>query len=441
MKRINASEFVGPRAYFTNIDHRLLLQQHVTPQLRRAIERELKVLLLTKQTVVCAASHLKGRFAYELLRDNPILLDKAMLVPALRNDRADMAAVFADEMSPNPLRDEMLHFYGEHVQKVVGWDLVDNTSWFFDVTLHNLQDDQSVLRRNLTETDPQVIAEMIAIVQNTPQMGRGVYTQCAQLLTGNNQQVMLNFRDILYHMSGSRVVRCESHLPPATYLDFSHKDLANGDVSLDEASVFWKIFMEVAFESLQRPYLPVEILDLLSFEDIYHIRQPLHNSTFLHQYEQVLQQATRIRPTNDPLALVHDVDGIMQVRESLQQTFDAVFSHQRMPFLQRQVTHQGGREIAKSAVSIGLGLLGIIPNPVTAMLSLVGGIALEAPSLMVNLYQRVRNPVTPTTTETYVNTRRHTLQQVIQRIDVQQSTVLMDAANMITRALSEKMRF
>lgn len=65
MQCINASQFVGPRAYFTNIDHRLLGQQHVSLQLRRAVERELKVLLLTKQTVVCAASHLKGRFAYD----------------------------------------------------------------------------------------------------------------------------------------------------------------------------------------------------------------------------------------------------------------------------------------------------------------------------------------------------------------------------------------
>lgn len=440
MNRINASEFIGPRAYFTNIDHRLLAEQHVSLQLRRAVERELKVLLLTKQTVVCAASHLKGRFAYELLRDHPILLEKAMLVPALRNDRADIAAVFADDTQTNLLRDEMMHFYGERVHSVVGWDLVDNTSWFYDVTLHNLNDAHSVLRRNLTVTDPHVITAMIDIVRNTPQMGRGVYTQCAQLLMASDQQVMLNFRDILYHMSGSRVVHCESHLPPATYIDFSHKDLASGDVALDEASVFWKIFMEVAFESLHRPYLPIEILDLLTFEDIYHIRQPLHNSTFLQQYEQILQQATRVRPTNDPLALVHDVDAMMQVRESLQQTFDSVFAHQRMPFLQRQVKHTDGREMAKSAVSIGLGLLGIIPHPVTAMLSLVGGIAMEAPSLMVNLYQRVRNPVTATTAETYVNMRRHTLQQVIQRIDVQQSTVLMDAANMITRTLSEKMR-
>jgi hypothetical protein len=440
MQRINASQFVGPRAYFTNIDHRLLEQQHVSLQLRRAVERELKVLLLTKQTVVCAASHLKGRFAYDLVRANPVLLEKAMLVPALRNDRTNIADIFADDAQHNPLRDEMIQFYGERIHTVVGWDLVDNTSWFHTVTLHNLRDEQSVLRRNLTCSDEAIIAEMIAIVQNTPRMGRGVYDRCAALLSHQDRDVMLNFRDILYHMSGSRVIRCESHLPPATYIDFSHKDMAQGDVALDETSVFWKVFMEVAFESLQRPLLPVEMLDLLTFEDIYHIRQPLHNSVFLQQYEQILQQATRPRQQLDPLALVHDVDTMMQVREGLQHTFDAVFSHQRMPFVQRQVAHAGGQEIAKSAVSIGLGLVGMIPNPVTAMVSVVGGLALEAPSLFVNLYQRLRKPLTQATTEDYVTTRNQTLKQVVQRMDIQQSTVLIDAANLITRALSEKMR-
>lgn len=91
MQRISASDFVGPRAYFTHIDYRMLYQQHVPLRVHRAIERELKVLLLTKHTVVCAASHLKGHFAYQLIRDNPILLDKQLLVPALRNERSSIS--------------------------------------------------------------------------------------------------------------------------------------------------------------------------------------------------------------------------------------------------------------------------------------------------------------------------------------------------------------
>ena len=111
-------------------------------------------------------------------------------------------------------------------------------------------------------------------------MNRGVFGQCAQLLSGHDREVMLNFRDILYHISGARVVHCESNLPPANYIDFSHKDMANGKVSLDKVSVFWKVFMEVVFESLNCPYLPVEMLDLLTFEDFYNICQPLHNRVF-----------------------------------------------------------------------------------------------------------------------------------------------------------------
>ena len=65
---------------------------------------------------------------------------------------------------------------------------------------------------------------------------------------------------------------------------------------------------------------------------------------------------------------------------------------------------------------------------------------MEAPSLLVNLYSCLSKLSHAPTTEDYINTRHQTLQRSIQRMELQQSTILLDVANLVTRALSEKMR-
>jgi hypothetical protein len=78
MKRIDPQTFKGPRAYFTNFDYRIVERTRNREKLRQDIERKLKILLLTKNTIVCAASHLTSEFAYQLFRENPILLNKGL---------------------------------------------------------------------------------------------------------------------------------------------------------------------------------------------------------------------------------------------------------------------------------------------------------------------------------------------------------------------------
>ena len=78
MKRIDPADFKGLRAYFTDF-------KSDKEEYRREVERRLKILLLTKNIIVCAASHLTHPFAYGLFKDNPILLEGNMLIPALRN--------------------------------------------------------------------------------------------------------------------------------------------------------------------------------------------------------------------------------------------------------------------------------------------------------------------------------------------------------------------
>jgi hypothetical protein len=87
MKRIDPATFHGPRAYVTDFDYTIVRFKNDLTKYRKDVERQLKVLLLTKQTVVCAASHLVNDFTYKIFKDNPILLTQKMIIPALRKDK------------------------------------------------------------------------------------------------------------------------------------------------------------------------------------------------------------------------------------------------------------------------------------------------------------------------------------------------------------------
>jgi len=86
MKRISPNKLNGPRAYFTDFDHEIIKRTKNKKLLEKNIERKLKVLLLTKSNIVCAASHLKSDFAYKFFKKNNILLEENLIYPALRND-------------------------------------------------------------------------------------------------------------------------------------------------------------------------------------------------------------------------------------------------------------------------------------------------------------------------------------------------------------------
>jgi len=89
-------------------------------------------------------------------------------------------------------------------------------------------------------------------------------------------------------MSGARVVNCESALPQENYIDYSLTDFSKHRVMLSDTQVFLKIFFELAFETLYRNALPVEVLDILSFEDIHCLRKPLENSSFRRKYDNLI---------------------------------------------------------------------------------------------------------------------------------------------------------
>ena len=74
--RQSASQLKGPRAYFTDWNRGNLARNLATPNAHSQVLRKLKALLLTKRSIVFAASDLASPIAIDILFQNPELLDR-----------------------------------------------------------------------------------------------------------------------------------------------------------------------------------------------------------------------------------------------------------------------------------------------------------------------------------------------------------------------------
>jgi hypothetical protein len=128
MNRMLAADLLGPRAYFTGFDQNFLNRAGNKEAYVKNIERRLKLLLLLKTHLVCAASHLSSDVAQTILTTHPYLLDSGLIVPALRVGKENIGVALAD--SPSADRASLSAFYEQHVPRVVSWRIEDNSPLF-----------------------------------------------------------------------------------------------------------------------------------------------------------------------------------------------------------------------------------------------------------------------------------------------------------------------
>jgi hypothetical protein len=327
MERIDPINFQGPRAYFTDFDYKIVRFKQDNEAYRREVERRLKVILLTKNTVVCAASHLTHEFAYTLFKDNPILLTESMILPALRRD-IEHITDYIEEKTPGEhpvaqdlgikgyLKENMKDFYRDHVKKVVDWELIENTEWFGATLLNVLKDEYSVIRRNLPSLSKDKLDSLLSEIENHEILTREIILEGILTWPTKEQRIFLNLVNLIYHMSGARAVNCESALPQENYIDYSLNDFSEHRVTLSDTQVFLKIFLELAFETLHKNALSVHFLDQLSFEDINYLRKAIEKTSFRKRYDEVIQKSVQVvrKSETDPEVVVYDIKEPLEIR-------------------------------------------------------------------------------------------------------------------------------
>lgn len=433
MKRINPSSFSGPRAYFTDFDHRIVTRTSNLQTLKRKGERKLKALLLLKGQIVCAASHLATRFAYEFFEINPILLTSGAIIPAFRSDKTDLSELFARKRFKE--KDSAIQFYKDSIQKTVNWNLDDNSMWFRDRFLSDLEDEQSVLRSHISDTYQGILSNLASEIRNGALLGRELIDRLAKDLPRSEKRLLQNYRELLYHMSGARVVNCESALPQENYIDYDLADIKQRRVRLSEEQILSKLFIELIFDSLQRSMLPVELLDLLSFEDILSIRQPLMSSSFQTKYDQLIK---KVMDTYSPdTHKILNIDELEKIRNKLSNTFDEILQKELPRFLKKKAFAQT-KQLASVSSSVALGLAGAVPG--VGLVASAISVLKDTPALCVNIGQTYQSMKSISNLDRYYQNKQRLLQKEIEESDISDKATFYEMVDLMLQVISKRIQ-
>lgn len=438
MKRINPVSFYGPRAYFTDIDEKIVRFKQDKEIYKKEIERRLKIILLIKNTVVCAASHLTHEFAYTFFRNNPILFEKNMIIPALRRDKQYVTEYLEDKRIAKPLKESMKDFYEDYVNQVVDWELIENTTWFKTNLLRVLKDERSVVRRNLPNLSKGKLNYLINEIERSEILTREIILQPISSWATREQETFLNFVNLLYHISGARVVNCESALPQENYIDYSLTGFSKHRTTLSETQVFFKVFFELAFEILYKNALPVELIDVLTFEDIYYIRKPIEKSSFRKKYEELIQRSIKaINLSTDFENIGADVQEVLETLEKISRTFEEIFKQELPEFLRKKHT-KTTKELRKSSLSLGLGCAELIPyiSNIASAISL----AQSSREVFVNLNQYLRSREELSNYNLYLKNKERMLRKWIEKFNISEKSTLLDVLDLLTNTISIKIK-
>ena len=425
MERVNSSELLGVNAYFTNFDNRIVNSSTNKEALKRSAERTLKILLLTKNNVVCAASHLENPIAFSLFYENPVLLEKQLVIPAFRSDKQDIRELFEGKRISKERKLNMISFYDEKLSKTVLWNLAENSTWFRDTFVNGLTTDNSVIRSNLSGLSDDEVLSIVQDVKRHETLGRGDIEAIVEKYDVRTKRIIRNYRELVYHMSGARVVNCESTLPQENYIDYSLADLEHHRTQLSEVQVFWKLFIELILASLHRYRFPIEALDELSFEDISELRQPISKTSFIRDYNRFYQLAADSISKDSRDDILYNYCELCEIKDSLEKQFNEVFEKELKTFFLKKAK-KGGLNLLKNVGALGLGFVPYVGDCIGFL-----DIALSFKSYQFNVMQTICDAKAVKSLDDYTKYKAKIVQKQIQQFDLNSKSTMLDVVSMI----------
>ncbi len=435
MERINSSDLVGANAYFTNFDNRIVSTTSDKDSLRKSVERTLKVLLLTKNNVVCAASHLTNDFTFNLLSENKVLLEKQLIIPAFRADKTEIAELFHTKDIKESKRKNYVDFYSDNVSKTVLWELQANSNWFRNTFVQGLNTKGSVIRKNLkTLTDSQ-LKLLIKEVSQKEILDRDTIDNLSKDFDNETKLILKNYRELVYHMSGARIVNSESTLPQENYIDYSLTDFKKRDIQLSELQVFWKIFIELLYETLNKPKLSEELLDILSSEDILKIRQPILETNFIENYNNFYKIAATSISKKNEADILYNLKELMSIKNSLEFSFKEVFEKELKNYFKKKAK-SGGKKLFKNTLNVGLNF---IPWSSVIYGGVVGAIN-EFKATQINVSQTFNSIKSLNDYDNYTKGKEMQIINTIKSFKSSNKTELIDVIELITGTISQKIQ-
>ena len=324
--QLNAAALTGPRSFFTDLDPKDPTYD------KQLVMLKLKLQLLTKEKIVIAASSLFTDTGYELLSNEQGFIDtleQGIIVPALRNEFVDPKDFFQRYQHKN-CSISSRNFFTQHVTHTVPWDLKENSSWFKDTFYDHLKDPNSLLRQKTSMTE-SMAQEFLGYLDseiakghvNENYLRREHIFFIAKQFGEEICSYVSNYANLVYRISGSRVVNSESHFPQS---NLTKLNVTEDDGIISDDSIFWDIYIETVVSFLNSAIrLTPARLNALSVYDILKIRKKLINIRFSEEYDNLIRKAKDDIDIHDPQKIILKQSEINAAARSLKDTFAARF--------------------------------------------------------------------------------------------------------------------
>lgn len=365
---ISPESLRGPRSFFTDIDP---TDQNYD---RSDAVRKLKLQLLTKERIIIAASSLFHDIGLEIFNQHPDLikaLEDGIIVPAIRTEFDGVEAFFRRKVA---YKSRNKDFFVHHVAYSVPWDLQENSSWFKEHFFKTLSDPNSVLRKSggLSENEAASIAEQLnglinAENDNNQFLQRSHIQKVAKHYAPRLESFLNNYANLVYRLSGARVVNSEGHFPQS---NLTKLEIIENEKVLSDESIFWDIYSETVFSYLGTAIrLTPDRLDNLAFEDILKIRTAFFDIGFSRDYDKLIALVKSKTDIADPDRLILHMHEILHMATALRDTF----SHRVKSELSKADTHETENALWQVANALSLlasDTIGIIVGTVSTLISI-----------------------------------------------------------------------
>ena len=358
--RLSPDRLRGSRAYFTSWNKNSLDPHVDGDRQNHLVLRKLKALLLTKSTIVFAASDFNSPTAFRILLDNPSLLDSGILVPALREDRDSL-----EDVSSDPA---VRSFISDRSVSVVSWKLDENVDWFRTRFTAELEAPQSVIRSRLIQSDATFDYRSLLFALSASDLSvQDAIDQHAVFLSPAGKTVLLNYRSLLYHMSGARVVHSESFLPQENLID---QDVLSETARerLSEDSIFFKVFVEQALRTLERKQIPIEVLDQITMREILTLRDVYKSSGFIDYYDKMVEALLRAAVSDDPRNAIFHLNELEAARSYIFSNFTRQFEAEIDRF-KKSKKSRSIKSLLSPSTSVVLGAAGLGLGPTGSLVA------------------------------------------------------------------------
>ncbi len=306
MKSVRTHDLASHRAFFTEYDlhgdPKYWIVDSVKEAVSKDMERKLKLLLLTKSSVIVAASQLlESPFAHSIIIENPELIESGAIVSSLKfghNSTREFLNIKRDEeiKSKNNTYHSAEAFDIANLIDDKGtsirWHLAVMSDWFRDRLVKDLSDDSSLIRTFLRSKKIHFPLEIGNLLKYEKGLSRG---RVEDIVKNYGNQKLTEFlkvyADFIYYLSGARATESEGVLPQENLVDISISEFMGHKMNLSENDIFFKVFIDTV-KAKTSTIFPSDFLDILSIKDVLDLRSVAVSDEFVAKYN-ILQSKTK----------------------------------------------------------------------------------------------------------------------------------------------------